>query len=356
MSAWMRILAIALLLSLTVGLSYEDSESFCVIFPQFGRDIFGTSQRSILIFGQDEVSLIPQVNFEGDARDFGILIPVPALPTLSTVESTIFSEASFLTQPLVRSTGSGCGCDESDRVISPVVRTTFDVGRVELNQRGGVTVVYEQQVGMFLATVLQATSAGDLTKWLQENGYRYNRGDSTILESYVARNWYFVAMKLDTSQVPRQINRWWSASTRPARITFPYSDPELTYPLKISSISTRLRAEVLVYTIGPEPMRFPGARVEYANFVDEQEAEQIRSRYTVLGQFIEPGVFITKLRRNFHIAEMNQDIQLVPTQDRREFREILYTDRGTGTILFLAMVILGLGRVVKGRFRTKRPT
>ncbi len=316
------------LVFLLLGITYEEGDPFCVIFPPNNRDIFGVGQRSILIFSEGEVSLIPQVHFEGNARDFGILIPVPARPALETVGATIFSEASFLTQPLVRRTSPGCGCGESDPMVAPQIRALGEKGAlVQTDENGGVTVIYEQIVGVFDATVLQASNASVLTRWLNENGYHYNPADTSVFDDYIARNWYWIAMKLDTSQVPEQIGTWWSASTNPARIRFAYSDSALTYPLKISAISAAERTDVLVYTIAPTPMRFPGAKVEYANAVDAEEAQAIRQRYLVFGSFVHEGVFITKLRRNFSKIEMQRDVQIYPSTDRSEFREITYASR-----------------------------
>lgn len=344
MKGIINIIAVFLANFLILAVSYDDGESFCVIFPQNGRDIFGVAQRSILIFGEDEVSLIPQVHFEGDARDFGILVPVPAEPRLSTVGANIFSEASFLTQPIMRQSNQGCGCDDSDRVFGPrfSVETAADGALVEENG-SGVNVIYEQIIGTFQAVVLQASNAADLTQWLEENNYHFNPADSLLFVDYVAKNWFFVAMKLDTTQVPQQINQWWNATTSPAKITFDYNSTTLTYPLKISAISTKERAEVLVYTIGLDPMRFPGSKVEYANEVDEDEADAIAERYPTLSNYIASGVFVTKLRKTFFKSEMQQDISITATDDRREFREIRYVNNsgfGIPGILVLALLIL----------------
>ncbi|MFQ6113661.1 MAG: DUF2330 domain-containing protein [bacterium] len=347
-------IAIWLAFFFMVAVSYEDGESFCVIFPQSGRDMFGVAQRTILFFGEKKVSLIPQVHFEGDARDFGILVPVPAEPRLSTVGANIFTDASFLTQPIMRQSSQGCGCDESDQVIGPMFRleTAADGDLVE-ERDGDVTVIFEEIVGMFQAVVLQATSADDLVQWLSDNNYHFDPADSQVLEEYVTRNWFFVAMKLDTTQVPPLIDPWWNATTSPAKITFDYDDTTLTYPLKISAISTKERVEVLVYTIGPDPMRFPGAKVEYANEITDDEADAIAERYFTLSQFITPGVFVTKLRRSFAKSEMQQDIDIFATDDRREFRDIRYVNNGgfgfVG-ILVLALVML----ISRGKFDLKK--
>lgn len=327
---------------LVVAVSYDSGDSYCVIFPQNGRDIFGVAQRTIVVFGDDKVSLIPQVHFEGDAREFGILVPVPALPTLSTVGSNIFTEASFMTQPIIRRSSSGCGCDDNNQIIGPTFFRSFAAGEVVRDEASGVTVISEEIVGMFEAAILQATSADDLTQWLNDNDYKFDPADALVLADYVTKNWFFVAMKLDPSQVPPFINQWWAATTSPAKITFDYSKTSLTYPLKISAISTNERTEVLVYSIGKDPMRFPGAKVEYANEIDEAEAESISLQYPTLSNYIPPGVFVTKLRRTFTKSEMQQDIEIETTDDRREFREIRYVNNsgfGWAGILILALVL-----------------
>ena len=338
----MNRIAIWSALFLMVAVSYDSGDSYCVIFPQNGRDIFGVAQRTIVVFGGDEVSLIPQVHFEGDARDFGILVPVPAEPSLSTVGSNIFTEASFMTQPIIRQSTSGCGCDDNNQIVGPPFLRNFAEGDVVLDAASGVTVISEEIVGMFQAAILQATSADDLTQWLNENNYKFDPADAQVLADYITKNWFFVAMKLDPSQVPPFINQWWAATTSPAKITFDYSSTSLTYPLKISAISTNERAEVLVYSIGEDPMRFPGAKVEYANEIDETEAESIALQYPTMANYIPPGVFVTKLRRTFTKSEMQQDIDIETTEDRREFREIRYVNNsgfGWAGILILALVL-----------------
>lgn len=335
-------------LFLLMAVSYDDGDSYCVIFPQNGRDIFGVEQRNIIIIGDNEVSLIPQVHFEGNARDFGIFVPVPAEPKLATVSSMIFSEASFMTQPLVRQSSQSCACNESNQIFNSPDQSFASLadGAIAEASKSGVTVIYEQIVGTFQAVVLQATNADDLVQWLDENNYRFNPSHSQLLEEYITKNWFFVAMKLDTSQVPQHINQWWNATTSPAKITFAFNNDKLTYPLKISSISTKERMEVLVYTIGPHPMRFPGAKVEYANLIDADEAEAIAEIYPAFSEFIPPGVFVTKLRKTFTKSEMQQDMDITISNDRREFREIRYRASGLN--------LIGLMLLAYGLFRMRR--
>lgn len=342
--------ALSLATLLTIGSFHQDAETMCVLFPPGGRDIFGVSQRNIIIFDDGRVSLIPQVQFEGDARDFGIVVPVPGLPELATVNGSIFAEASFLTQPVVRRSNRGCSCDD-EVTMSPIFGARAVAENARVDETGnGVTIIYEDIVGTYQAVVLQATQPAALTTWLNDNGYHYNPADSTVLAGYVQQNWYFVAMKLDTSQVPPQIDLWWNAVTSPAKISFPHEADGLTYPLKISAISTNEKAEILVYTIADDPMRFSGARVEYANQIDRDELSAISGSYPALSQFLFEGRFLTKLRRTFRRSEMQQDVIIQATDDRREYREIRYSDRGGFQFAGLLLLVL----IIRSRRRFLR--
>lgn len=323
---------------LMVAVSYDTGQTYCVIFPQVGRDIFASGQRTILIFKEGQVSIIPQVHFEGNAHDFGILVPVPAEPQLSTIDASIFSDLSFLTQPLVRQGSAGCGCD-GDEILGN--RSCPDCSIADAVVRsGGVTVIQETIVGTFQAAVLQATRAEDLTNWLNENQYRFDPADSNLLQEYVDNDWFFVAMKLDPSQAPAVVNQWWTAATAPVRITFASDSSSLTYPLRISAISTNERADVLVYTIAFEPYRFTGAKLEYANEIDADERNAIAGRFPTLARFVTSGTFITKLRRTFSKSEMQDDFEINPTTDRSEFREVRYVgNSGVGVLGFLILIV-----------------
>jgi len=337
MKGTIKTIAVAITLLAAIGVNYDRGESYCVLFPNNGRDVFGVAQRSIIVFDEGQVSLIPQVNFQGNAQDFGLFVPVPAQPELSTVGANVFTQASFLSQPAVRqSSGRGCEDNNDGGLIFNSDFEEATPGALVDQDAGGVTIIHEQIVGTFAATVLQAATAADLTQWLSDNNYQFDPSDEDVLEEYVSKQWFFVAMKLDTAQAPENVDVWWTATTSPVRITFEHDGQTLPYPLKLSAISTDKRADVLVYTIASERMTFDGATAEYANKVDNKEAAAIAVQYPEFATLMAPGLFITKLRRNFSRAEMQQDIRVAPSDENSEFRQITYVNNGGANIWAIA--------------------
>ena len=45
-------LSLGIALFLTIGVTYDIGDSFCVLFPQNGRDIWGVAQRNILVYDE----------------------------------------------------------------------------------------------------------------------------------------------------------------------------------------------------------------------------------------------------------------------------------------------------------------
>ncbi len=79
------------------------------------------------------------------------------------------------------------------------------------------------------ATTLEAADATGLTEWLDSNGYAIRDEIAALLEEYVEKGWYFVALKL-TSTVPLE------GGLDP--IAFTFDSDELVYPMALSQAAT----------------------------------------------------------------------------------------------------------------------
>jgi hypothetical protein len=89
----------------------------------------------------------------------------------------------------------------------------------------GVKVVDRLQIKGLDITLLNAQSATDLTGWLNANGYRYPEGAVNVIEHYIAKEWSFVAVKVDTPDEESQStpSSLWSGY-------FPRDPPQTDFP------------------------------------------------------------------------------------------------------------------------------
>jgi hypothetical protein len=90
-------------------------------------------------------------------------------------------------------------------------------------------------------------------------------------------------------------------------------------------------------------MTFPGAKVEYANRIDDNELKEINNSYPVIGGLIGQNRYLTKIKRTFSIMEMDSDIEIVPASNNKEFKGIIYYGFSSMMDLFpLGIVVLML--------------
>jgi len=81
-------------------------------------------------------------------------------------------------------------------------------------------------------SILGAAAAAPLLGWLTDNGYSIAPESLDVLDTYIDRNWAFVAVKLTPGEKRRYDNEFLPP------LTIQYRYDELIFPLRISSVST----------------------------------------------------------------------------------------------------------------------
>ena len=304
-------------------------------FPPYDSMIWEPQQQAFITYdnasGTEE--LIIQPSFQGDTHDFGWIVPLPSLPELAAADAVLFHECAQLTAPLYRHRSNTWGCSRSHDI--------YDQPGL-----GGIDVHDDQTVGIYQALTVSASDALVLTDSLTAWGYLHDENHQDVqaaLQYYIDRSWYFVAMKVDTTQegLP-PYGGYWYGVLEPVHFTF--ESENIVYPLRISAISASSRSNLVIYTCTDHRLTFTGAVTEYANTLTEGEINVIRSRYPAVGALVHEGLFLTKLTRSLTPEEMTADLILTPASTDDEYREVRYTG-----ILFTEGLMLALGWLVVAR-------
>jgi hypothetical protein len=88
-------------------------------------------------------------------------------------------------------------------------------------------VVSQQQLGGYQVTVLKGGTGETLRAWLSSHSYTLPSGSQPILARYIARRWYFVAIRLADRR---------AGEIKPLAITF--RSRLLVYPMLLSRLAT----------------------------------------------------------------------------------------------------------------------
>ncbi len=182
------------------------------------------------INSDDTVTAIVQISYSGDKDDFAWIVPVPGQPTLDTsFPQRAFQGLDAATAPqYTKNQCYGGGLFAAPQAAAG-----------SANDTGSVTVLAQQVVGPYATTTLTGTSAGDIVKWLQDNGYRITDKMVPILQPYVADGMDFVALKLTPDAVVSDIT--------PLSMTYPGSQPMI--PIKLTAVAAQPEMGIVAWVL-----------------------------------------------------------------------------------------------------------
>jgi hypothetical protein len=256
----------------------------CCYFSAKDKDVEQPSQKVFITWdpAKKSESFTVQPRFEGNALDFGMVIPTPTQPKLhemprdffkSLAVYTILKRRDFPTSkllPLLPPTaGFGMGMYGGMGMMGGgmgMMGMGYGGGTGGMPGMGGfgygvkpppppVKVIETGLVGSLDYKILEATRADELHQWLKDNKYHY-AGDEATLDFYVQKKWYFTVMKIDTMQMKKDKDGSYLGDVTPTRFSF--SSDKLIYPLKITQISVKDKTEALFYVQAPTKVDLPG--------------------------------------------------------------------------------------------------
>src|SRR5262249_35203814 len=204
--------------------------SACCYFSAKDKDILQPGQKVFISWDPMErtESWTVQPKFEGNAQDFGMVIPTPAKPKLDEMPRDFFKELAVFTilkrreQPQSRLLpafgfgGFGGGLGFNGGFGGGIAGLAGGMGGGPPPRRPAVQVVESGVVGALDYKVLTAGRSDDLYTWLKENKYHY-AGDEATLDFYVKKKWFFTVMKIDTMQMKRKADGTFSGEVTPTR-------------------------------------------------------------------------------------------------------------------------------------------
>jgi hypothetical protein len=256
-----------------VLLAPRPADSACCYFAAKDKDVQQPAQKAFITWDPVEKveSFTVQPKFEGNAADFGMVIPTPGQPKLDEMPRDFFkclAVASILKQReypkshlqpfgfgalgglgALGALGGGLGAQGGFGGM-------FGFGGGGFMPRPpAVRVLESGVVGALDYKILAADRSDELYTWLKEHKYHYS-GDEATLDFYVKKKWFFTVMKIDTMQMKRNADGTFNGELTPTR--FQFASDNLVYPLRITQLSVKDKTEALFYVQAPYKVDLPG--------------------------------------------------------------------------------------------------
>ena len=232
--------------------------------------VASTAQKGVMIeLPEGREALLLQTTYHGPAEDFAWIIPVPGQPG----KDDVFEASPRFMDSLLLGT--------RPRVVTTVNRQQSLLPGSHGGLGGGLgaepVIVHDRMaVGIYDVTILSTLRASALEDWLNEHGYGVPEGSDAVLDDYVLKRWYFVALKIQPKAAG---GRRVLSDVEPIGIRF--DTEKLVYPLTISRISSRERTALLL-------MALTNANVE---------CDQLREIEFPLARPLPPGTCYATVRR-----------------------------------------------------------
>jgi hypothetical protein len=250
-----------LLAALAIGLAGPaTANAACCYFSAQNADILQPGQKVFITWdpAKQVETFTVQPKFEGNALDFGMVIPTPAQPKLAEMPRDFFKHLAVYSILKRREF-------PHSKLLPPPPRESKSTSKESPGGSLGdkdkkekeptVKVIESGVVGSLDYKIIEATRADDLYKWLKDNKYHY-AGDETTLNFYVQKKWMFTVMKIDTMQMKKNKDGSYAGEVTPTR--FQFTSEKLIYPLKITQISVKDKTEALFYVQAPHKCDLQG--------------------------------------------------------------------------------------------------
>lgn len=205
----MRHAAITLSCALLTLASAIGAQAMCRPFVRPQQPVLVKGDQRVFIYHRRGMQhLVLQNSFEGQASDFGMILPLPAPPEIKKVDRKFFAQLIQLTNlPQAGKLAARESAGAADTQATPPQ----------------VVVINRQVVGVFEAVTLGATDADALTKWLDDNRYTYDKTAVDLFRHYVAQKWVFVAIRAKLGAAKTRFD----GALQPMGFRFPTDAPVL---------------------------------------------------------------------------------------------------------------------------------
>jgi hypothetical protein len=201
-------------------------------------------------------------DYEGDPREFALVVPVAVVPQKDQVnvgEGSWIEHLDRFSAPRLVDYPDPDPCPDemAQRMMKGVdiVRGgRMEEIRVSAMKSSAVRVEAEYTVGEYDIVILSATESRGLMDWLHVHGYRVPAKAEKIVGAYLKQGLKFFVAKVNLGEQAKLA----SHKLRPLQIA--YESPRFMLPIRLGMVNANGPQELFVYTLTPH------GRVETTNY------------------------------------------------------------------------------------------
>ena len=246
----MRLLVLSLTTIVTLAIT-STAQAFCGFYvARADTSLFNKASQVVLVRDEDRTVITMANDFQGDVKDFAVVIPVPTFierEQINVGDRALIEHLDAYTAPrlveyhdpdpcvrypmLKRSAANDASLLESEAFNSAIGRSM------------GVTIEASYTVGEYDILILSAKESSGLIRWLEENDYRIPKGAQKVVDSYLKQDMRFFVAKVNLKE---QAKLGYS-NLRPLQVA--YESNKFMLPIRLGTLNAKGKQELYIYAL-----------------------------------------------------------------------------------------------------------
>ena len=261
-----------LLALLAVYAPLEAAHAFCGLYVASGdAKLFNHRSQVALVRDGDRTVLTMASDYEGDPKQFALVVPVPVVlkrGQIHVADSSLVASLDAYSAPRLVEYFDPDPCpvaQEGMRVnmLSPSAPMAAGRAYDMLAARKSVRIEARYEVDEYDVLILSADDSGALIDWLTAHGYRVPQQASHVVQSYLKQGMKFFVAKVDL----RRRAALGLTQLRPLQIA--YESPRFMLPVRLGMANASGPQELFVYAVTRQ------GRVEPVNYRSLKAPESV---------------------------------------------------------------------------------
>jgi hypothetical protein len=249
-----RILITLLLACVTVICFTQKAWAFCGFYvAKADTTLYNQASQVIIARNNDRTVLTMANDYQGDVKDFAIVVPVPVvlkqdqvnvgdpkiierLDSFSAPRLVEYFDPDPCAPPVMYAPAPG----SPRRTVGAGVRGNLEAGAL------GVTIEQRFTVGEYDILILSAKESNGLETWLRGNGYQLPEGANQLLRPYIRQNMKFFVAKVNLENFEKSGYQL----LRPLQMA--YESPKFMLPIRLGMMNATSEQDLMVYVLSPK--------------------------------------------------------------------------------------------------------
>ena len=235
------------LIVLTVA---ANAHAFCGFYVAKGdARIFNRASQVALVRDGDHTVMTMANDFQGDPREFAVVIPVPTAierGQIHVADKALIDHLDAYSSPRLVEYFDYDPCmmaEREDRAMPMAVSAAAPKEVAERARSLGVTIEARYTVGEYDILILSAKQSNGLEIWLRENGYTIPNGATAVLGSYIRQNMKFFVARVNLGEQAKLGFNY----LRPLQVA--YDSPKFMLPIRLGTVNASGPQELFVYAV-----------------------------------------------------------------------------------------------------------